>query len=576
MILEAYETGNTTLVCQARADIQDIGGGKAEIIVTELPFQVQKNTVLERVAADRDKFPAITDVRDESDYHGTRVVFEVGRGMDPRQALDALLTYTQMRASLSYNAMALIRVGGVAQPKQLPLRQMLECFCEHRLDVIVRRAQYDLERAQARLHIVEGLLKALDAIDEVIDIIRRSRTTETAQTNLIRRLDISEIQATAILDMPLKRLAALERQKLADEGKELRARIGDLQEILGSQERRLALLTEETREVKEQFGRPRRTIIVDAAEGHEATVTLADLVTPGEPQRLLVNVDGVERRDVGIKRRGPRPASEYVLAEVVVPPDAAIYLVSSRGRIWCDVVGRLPEKATPSALGLAAGEQLVAIGAVGSEFIAVVTRQGYVKRMAVADVRAQPAGAWVPLIGLTAGDQVLAAGCVSAAAGVLIVTAGNVREPSRALRFSADSVNTQSSPSARGVSAIKMVPEDPLVSAVFVEPGTEWSVVAATRAGLVKRLPLSEFPLQGRAGKGVQLWKITASSGPLAAAVAVGSDERVDVLYADGTSAALQPAGIPLSTRASRGMALPLSASGRSAAVTGLAVRPAE
>ncbi len=576
MILEGYESGNTTLVCQSRADIQDIGGGKSEIIVTELPFQVQKNTVLERLAADRDKFPAITDVRDESDYHGTRVVFEVGRGADARQALDALLTYTQMRSSLSYNALALVRVEGVPQPQQLSLRQMLEHFCQHRLEVIVRRTQYDLERAQARLHIVEGLLKALDAIDEVIDIIRRSRTTETAQANLMRRLSISDLQATAILEMPLKRLAALERQKLADEAKELRAQIKDLEEIVGSQERRLTLLADETREIKEQFGRPRRTIIVDAAEGHETTMTLADLVTPGEPQRLLVNVDGIERRDAGTKRRGPRPSGEYVLAEKVVAPDATVFLISSRGKVWLDVVGRLPERATPSALGLAGGEQLVAMGTLGAEGLLLVTQQGNVKRMTLADVRAQATGVWAPLIGLAEGDQMLAAGSVSARASVLIVTAGNASEPSRALHFGAQSVNTQSGPAARGVAAIRMVEGDPLVSAAFVEPEEGLTVVAATRAGLVKRMSLAEFPVQGRAGKGLLLWKITAATGPLAGAVVVRPGERVDVLLADGTSAAAPLAEMPPGTRASRGVPLPQAVGGKGPVVNGLTVRLSE
>lgn len=576
MILEGYQTGSATLVCQAKADIQDIGGGKSEIVVTELPYQVQKNTVLERVATDRDKFSAITDVRDESDYHGMRVVFEVGRGMDPREALDALFTYTQMRASLSYNAMALIRIEGVAQPRQLSLRQMLEEFVLHRLEVIVRRAQYDLERAEARLHIIEGLLKALDAIDEVIDIIRRSRTTETAQTNLMRRLSITDIQATAILDMPLKRLAALERQKLADEAKDLRARIKDLKGLLGSEERQLTLLTEETREIKEQFARPRRTIIVDAEEGHEATVTMADLVVPAEPQRLLLQVDGVERRDAGIKRRGRRPANEYVLGEVVVAPEATVYLVTDRGRLWLDAVGRLPEKATPSALGLAGGEQIIACGALGEGPLLLVTRLGSIKRMTAADVRAQVGTGWAPIIGLAENDTLLAAGSASDKATVLIVTTGGEGAPARALQFAADSVNTQSGPTARGVAAIRMIDGDPLAAALFVEPEENLFVVAVTRQGQAKRMPLAEFPTQGRAGKGVQLWKTTKSSGPLTGAVVARPGDSVDVLYADGTSLSVAVKDLPEVSRAARGAALPAAARGKAPDTVGLSVRLSE
>ena len=208
MIHQAYETGNATLVCQAKADIQDIGGGKSEIIVTELPFQVQKATILERIASNREKFSGITDVRDESDYKGMRVVFEVGRGADPYEALEKLLTHTQMRSTLSYNALALVRnEEGKASPQNLTLKDMLTEFIRHRLEVIIRRAKFELNKAEARLHIVTGLLKAISMIDEVIDIIRHSQNTETARANLMKKIGLSEIQANAILEMPLRRVA---------------------------------------------------------------------------------------------------------------------------------------------------------------------------------------------------------------------------------------------------------------------------------------------------------------------------------------------------------------------------------
>ena len=242
MIQRAYETGSATLVCQAKADIQDIGGGKSEIIVTELPYQVQKTTILERIAANRDKFAGITDVRDESDYKGMRVVFEVARGTDPNEVLDRLLTHTQMRASLSYNALALVTdAEGKAAPRLLTLPDLLREFIAHRLVVITRRSKFELAKAEARLHILEGLLKALSMIDEVIDIIRHSQTVETAKANLMKKLTLTDIQAQAILDMPLRRLASLERKKLEDERKELAARVKDLKDILAREERRLEI-----------------------------------------------------------------------------------------------------------------------------------------------------------------------------------------------------------------------------------------------------------------------------------------------------------------------------------------------
>ena len=228
MIAQAYATGASTLVAEARTEIREIGGGRTEIVVIELPFQVLKNTVLERVAADKARFAGIADVRDESDYQGMRVVFELVRGADPQEVLERLLSGTQMRASLSYSAMALVREGDAPQPACLSLRDLLVRFIEHRLDVIVRRSQHELARAQARLHVVEGLLAALDDIDAVVGIIRRSQRAETARNNLMRRLKISEAQAVAILDMPLKRLASLERRRLAEEHDALVGRVDAL------------------------------------------------------------------------------------------------------------------------------------------------------------------------------------------------------------------------------------------------------------------------------------------------------------------------------------------------------------
>jgi len=557
MILEGYEGGNTTLVCQGKADIHDIGGGRSEIVVTELPFQVQKNTILERVAADPDKFPGITDVRDESDYQGMRVVFEVSRGADPQRALEALLTYTQMRASLSYNAMALVRVDGVAQPRQLSLRDMLEEFVLHRLDVIVRRTRHELERAEARLHIVEGLLKALDAIDEVIGIIRRSRTTETAQTNLMRKLSITEVQAQAILDMPLKRLAALERRKLADEAEELRARIEELQGILGSESRRLDLVIDETKEIKDRFAVPRRTIIADTEEGHQAALTVADLVTPQEPQRVTVRPDSVERADATVKRHGRRSTSEYVLCEAIVPPEATLYMVTDRGRMWLDAVGRLPERQSVGGLRLQPGERIVACGAVEGSSLVLVTLEGNVKRMERDQLFGNWSAGFNEAVGLqSAEDRVLGAAFVSEKATVLIGTAGNEKQAARALRFAVEAVNPQASPSARGVTAIRAIKGDPLVDVAFAEPGDGAEVVVVTRGGLAKRVVLDEFPVQGRAGKGVQLWKVTGSSGPVAGVELAHEADTVDVLLSDGTSVPVAVKDVARRSRPARGVGL--------------------
>ncbi len=337
MIERGYEAGSSTLVCQAKADIQEIGGGKSEIIVTELPFQVQKTTILERIAASRERFPGITDVRDESDFNGMRVVFRSCAWGEPPEVLDRLLSYTAMRISLSYNALALVVDDeGKASPRNLSLADMLREFILHRLKIIIRRSKYDLDRAEARLHIIEGLLKALVRSDAVIDTIRKSENTEIARANLMKRFKLSEIQAQAILDMPLRRLSSLEQKKLADERDELTDRIKKLKEILASEGTRLAVVIDETQEIKSLYADKRRTVIVEAEEGHQAKVTVADLVIPTEPQLVLISQAGIQRvnakgyRDTTATRgRATTRAADFPIARVTVGPEEIVALITN-------------------------------------------------------------------------------------------------------------------------------------------------------------------------------------------------------------------------------------------------------
>ncbi|MGD8488568.1 MAG: DNA topoisomerase 4 subunit A, partial [Anaerolineae bacterium] len=286
VIRAAYETGRGRIITQARIDLEDIGGGKQNIVVTELPYAVQKSTVLERIAREvRDgKIQGVTDLRDESDHQGMRAVIEVSRVADAREVLDSVLSRSQLRETFGVNALALVseRINGeeIVRPQRLSLHDMLFYFIEHRLNVIVRRSRYELAKREARLHIVEGLLKALDVIDEVIDTIRRSRTTETAEKNLRRQFKFTQLQAQAILSMQLRRLAGLERRKLADEEKELKARIRYLKGLLRSEARRLKVVVEETKAIKEQFATPRKTVILSGEQPGEVIVTEADLVMP--------------------------------------------------------------------------------------------------------------------------------------------------------------------------------------------------------------------------------------------------------------------------------------------------------
>ncbi len=542
-IREAYADGRGRIVTQARMALEEIGGGKVNIVVTELPYAVQKSTVLERIAREvRDgRIAGVTDLRDESDHEGMRAIIEVSRVANAREVLESVLTRSQLRETFGVNALALVpeRTNGetVVRPQRLSLKDMLVYFVEHRLTVIVRRSKHELQKRKARLHIVEGLLKALDVIDQVIDTIRRSRTVELAQANLIKKFGFTELQADAILAMQLRRLAALERRKLADEEKELRERIKYLEALLRSEKKRLEVMVEETRAIKDRFATPRRTVILTEEKPGVGIVTEADLAVPDGPQVLVVTTQGLERHDAKgfgyrIKPGTTGRAVEAHRRHLATGPADAVVLVSNRGRAWWAPVGRLPRAAGFGELGLEAskGEQVVGMGVLAQDCCLVLgTRQGQVKRVKATDVRSSAEGSWSTIIGLAGEDDaVLFAGIGGDAAEALFFSG------SRAIRFAVGSVNPQATPSARGVAGIKLRPGDELLAGALVpDPGAKVGVVLVHQGGQVKRVPLAQFPVQGRGGQGVVLSQ-ARGTGPVVA-VAVGPlDGAIDVIGADG------------------------------------------
>ncbi len=558
-IRDAYDTGRGRIVTQARVDLEEIGGGKANIVVTELPYAVQKSTVLERIAREvRDgKISGVTDLRDESDHEGMRAVIEVSRMADTREVLESVLSRSQLRETFGVNALALVaeRVDGetVVRPQRLSLFDMLVHFVEHRLNVIVRRSRYELEKREARLHIVQGLLKALDVIDEVIDTIRRSRTAETAEANLIRKFRFSELQAQAILAMQLRRLAALERRKLVEEEKELRARIQYLKGLLRSEARRLDVIFEETQAIKEKFATPRRTVILTGEKPGATIVTEADLAVPDGPQVIMVTTQGLQRLDLKgfgyrVKAGTTSRAVEAHRLHVHAGPEDTVVLVSDRGRAWWGAVGRLPRSSGFKDLGLETGEQVIGGGVLSKGCCLVLgTRQGQVKRVKAEDFRSSTEASWVTVIGLAEKDDaVLFAGLADEKAQAMFSTS------SRAIRFAVSEVNPQATPTARGVAGIKLRKGDQLLGgAVLQDPGAKVGVVVVSKNGFLKRVPLDEFPVQGRGGQGVVLLNVTKATGP-AVAVGVGPmDGAVDLLGPDGKRQRLT--GVPVTNRANRG-----------------------
>ncbi len=558
-IRAAYETGRGRIVTQARVDMEDIGGGKVNIVVTELPYAVQKTTVLERIAREvrEGKITGVTDLRDESDHEGMRVVIEVSRVANAREVLESVLSRSQLRETFGVNTLALVseKVNGdtIVRPQRLSLREMLVHFVAHRLNVIVRRSRYELSKREARLHIIEGLLKALDIIDEVIDTIRRSRTTETAGTNLIRKFKFTQRQTEAILSMQLRRLAALERRKLADEKKELKARIKYLKGLLRSQERRLWVVVEETLAIKEKFATPRRTVILTEEKPGDSIVTEAELVVPQEPQVVVVTTRGVQREDASRFGYRVRPGTTSRAVEahrmhLRTEKKDTVVLVSNRGRAWWGAVGRLPRSASFEELGLSKREQVVGMGILPDKhYVILGTRQGQVKRISANDVKSSAEASWATVIGLTGRDDgVLFAGVGDEKAHVMFLGT------SRANRFSAGQINPQATRSARGVAGTKLRKGDRLLSgAVISDPTADLGIVVVSKNGFAKQVPLKEFPVQGRGGQGVLLLNQTKATGPVVAVRAGPMRGSVDLISSDGKRQRLAEA--PVKNRANRG-----------------------
>ena len=567
-IRTAYETGNAGIICQARMDVERQNGSRSgeQIVVTEIPYGQQKSTIIQRIAneARAGKVNGVVDIVDESDRDGMRIAIQVSRQADANDVLEMLVRRSTLRTTFGVNNLLLApseaETGHIVTPQVLALKDILVHFILHRLEVIQRRSRYELERRKARLHIVEGLLIALDNIDQVIDTIRRSRTADTARQNLMRKFKLTEIQATAILDMQLRRLAAMERAKLKDEEKELHARIEYLQALLASEAKQLEVIAQETAEIKSQFATPRRTTIVDAAPGEgNAPITSANLAVPEHPQCVTVTTSDVQRCDaLAYSYRVSTGASSRAVTahrmSIQAEPTDKVFFVSTGGNIWAAPVGQIPEKASWSQFGLQSDERIVYAGLLKAEGCLVLgTVQGKAKRTAMPLlVESLPDGAWSEIIGLEEGDRVAFAGVSDDKGEVLFFTS------SRILRVSAETISCQQTSSARGVAGIKLRKEDVLLSGAVIANPKGQVVLILSQKGYLKRVPIEEFPVQSRGGQGVLSLNATRTTGPVVAA-AVGKPGRsttVDVLASDGKRQRLSLRSIPTDKRANRGKKL--------------------
>ena len=559
-IVQAYATGHGRLVVRAVAHIEEMPGNRHRIVVTELPYQTNKSSLLERIAAlvRSGRLDTISDLRDESDRRGMSIIIELKRGAQPRKTLNQLFKYTPLQSTFGVQMLALVN----GEPRLLSLKRALQLYIEHRREVLTRRTRYELEKARHRAHVLEGLKIALDHLDAVIQTIRQSPDADTARERLMTRFELTEIQAQAILDMQLRRLAALERQKIEDEYLELIQRIAYLEDLLASPRKILYLIKEELADLKRTYGDGRRTRIVkEEAEFEEEDLIAEENVLISITQRGYIKRVPVEAyRAQGRGGRG-------VLGMTTRDEDAILYLFSARtfdsilffsnrGKVYQERVYQIPDAGRTAKgvllagiLPLDADERITAALAVPSferaGYLTMFTRLGRVKRTLLSEFNSvRPSG--LIAIRLEEGDEL---GWVSLTRGdqdVIIVT-----EQGQALRFREDTVRPMGR-AAAGVNGIKLAPGDYVASACVVESETDLLIV--TTKGYGKRTPLSEFPVKGRYGKGVRcLGGKRERTGVIAAARVVHPGDEVTLISAGGMVLRASAADIPQTGRATRG-----------------------
>jgi len=557
LIRSAYAVGKGRITVQAKVHIEEMSRNRHRLVITELPYQTNKANLAEKIAdlARDGKIEGIADLRDESDRQGMRLVIELTRTVNPKDVLGQLFKMTAMQATFSINMLALVD----GEPRLLPIKRALQLFIKHRLEIITRRANYELDKARQRAHILEGLRVALAHLDEIIQTIRSSRTAETARANLMKNFKLTEIQANAILDMPLRRLAALERKKIEDEYKELLAQIKTLEELLKSRKKVLGVIKDELTELKEKYGSPRRTLIVDYATTAGEVTTARDLV-PVEDVVVAVTESG--RLCCWPAEQGLDPARGHQKDPVAVATPAntrdMLYLFTADGQAVIIPMHHVPKGAEPgdgpSFTDFSGGpvKPLVAGLALPPTdeppgYLFMASEQGRVKRITLKDLN-DVRGSDATVMGIEAGDVLLTAFVTPGEGEVILASSGG-----QAIRFAEEEVRAMGLPAA-GVLGMKLGKNEKLAGAGLVIAKGELALV--TTSGQGKRIELEQFPKQGRYGQGVIAMPLSEESGPVAAANVVNLNHRVMLISRKKNSKTVYARALPKAARTGKGKAL--------------------
>ena len=543
-IRAAYATGRGRVTMRARTDFEEFGQNRTRIIVHEIPYQVNKRMLIKSMAdqVNDKRLDGISDIRDESDRTGMRIVIELKREANPQVVLNRLFAQTQLQTTFAVNMLALVK--NQSQPKVLTLREILDEYLSYQEEIIIRRTRYDLRKAQERAHLLEGLLIAQDNIDEVIRIIRTSY--DNAKENLMQRFGLDDVQAQAILDMRLKALQGLDREKLQNEYKELEERIAYFQRVLGDMELVKGILKDELTEIRDKYGDDRRTEIQDV----EDEIDIEDLIEEEDCCYTLSNAGYIKRMPVDTyrtQRRGGRGVSgqslkeeDYVKNLFIASTHDYVLFFTNRGRVHRKKGYLIPEAGRTARgtnivniLPLEPDERVTAMLLTrdfpDNEYLAMVTRNGTVKRLQLSAVyTARKAG--IRVLSLDEGDELIGVMRTSGSDNLLIATRNGM-----AICFAETDVRPMGRDAA-GVRGIRLGADDCVIGAAVAEPGK--TLLTVTENGYGKRTPVESYlrgdEVQGRGGKGMRNYRLTDKTGPVAGAVVVSDTDDIMLIESGG------------------------------------------
>jgi len=548
-IVSAYTTGKGRVVIRGVAAIDEMHGGRHRIVVTEIPYQINKTSLIERIAelARQDRIGMISDLRDESDRNGMRIVIELKHGAQPKKVLNQLYKYTALQSTFGVQMLALIpsAEGGTAEPRLLSLRRALQHYIEHRRNIIVRRSEYELAKAKARVHILEGLLIAIANIDAIIKTIRASKDAEAARVSLIKAFDLTDVQAQAILDLQLRRLAALERLKIEQEHKEVLERIGYLEHLLVSPKKIMGVIKDDLSDLTEKYGDERSTRI---AYGASDELNIEDMVAD-ESMLVSITQRGYIKRMASKSFRAQGRGGKGVIGQDLRSEDEVEMMFSARslqpvlffsdkGKVYSEKMYEIPEAGRTdkgvslhNILALGAGERITAAVPVPSfekaDFCTMVTCKGKIKRVPLQAFEAvRPSG--LIAISLEKDDILGWAQLTLSGQEIIIVT-----EAGQALRFNTNLVRPMGR-AAIGINAIYLKGSDRITGVELVDDEADLLVV--TENGYGKRTPIKDYPAKGRATAGVATInrKSLSTIGRIVAARRVVPNDQITIISTNG------------------------------------------